>query len=310
MNFAGMRVWISGANGFVGAALTHALLHQGARVFAGIRAHSDLRRLQAIRDAIEFIPCDLAEADAALQAVARARPEWVFHSVAASWHPSIPAGRSQEFTASALGTFNLCEALRAHPPCGIVHLSTSQEGAAAECAESFAPTSFRGAAKACASLLLAHTARELGARLTVLRLASVYGPWQQPDRAVPSLIRAALAGMPPEITPAPTGRDFIYIDDVVAAALSAVACEAADGTAIAIGSGRVTPILDVARFIYELLELPFPEPREYSSRACDQAFRALPQARAKRLLGWLPAMDLQTGLRLTIDWQRRHENLG
>ena len=52
-------------------------------------------------------------------------------------------------------------------------------------------------------------------RVVTFRLFSVYGPWEEPTRLIPTLIRRARAGLPLEMVAPDTARDFVYVDDVL-----------------------------------------------------------------------------------------------
>ena len=74
--------------------------------------------------------------------------------------------------------------------------------------------------------------------LAVLRLFSVFGPWETSTRFVPSAIRAALDGGELSLTPPGICRDFVFVDDVVEACLLAAVADIRPGEVINVGSGE------------------------------------------------------------------------
>jgi len=85
--------------------------------------------------------------------------------------------------------------------------------------EQLEPNSDYAVAKAAATLLASHLGRERGLPVATLRLYSVFGPFEEPDRFIPTLVVHALRGqLPPLVDPA-IARDFVYLDDVVEAFL-------------------------------------------------------------------------------------------
>ena len=79
-DLARRRVLVTGATGFIGAALTHALSAVGAKdLFAARRRSSDISRLRGVPGPVEFVEVDLRDAAEVREAIRRTRPEVVFH---------------------------------------------------------------------------------------------------------------------------------------------------------------------------------------------------------------------------------------
>src|SRR5260370_38276252 len=93
-------------------------------------------------------------------------------------------------------------------------------------------------------------ARKNGARIRTLRLYSVYGPWEEPTRLVPTLIVNGLRARLPALVDPKVARDFVYIDDVCDAYLAAAAATAAEPDAVFNAAPAVqsshNPVLQVA----------------------------------------------------------------
>ena len=73
---------------------------------------------------------------------------------------------------------------------------------------------FRGAVKAAESLLAAQLAAQLGLALSEVRVFTGYGPFEQAQRLVPSLLRAALSGTRVPLAATPAHRDWIHYEDI------------------------------------------------------------------------------------------------
>jgi UDP-glucose 4-epimerase len=93
-------------------------------------------------------------------------------------------------------------------------------------------------------------------------------------------------------------RDYIYVGDVVAAALAAAGAETSGP--INIGTGRETDVLELARLLGELEGIEF-EPELAPARAGEVQRIAVDPGRAERELGWKAQTGLEDGLRLTLD---------
>lgn len=119
-----------------------------------------------------------------------------------------------------------------------------------------APTEARdpyGATKAAGGLLLRARAAELGLPCWYLRLASMYGPGDDPQKLLPGVLAAARAHRPFELTPGEQIREWLHVDDAVAALLAAAAAPPAAGVEVVnVGTGEGLALRDVVRRAYEL----------------------------------------------------------
>lgn len=154
-----------------------------------------------------------------------------------------------------------------------------------------------------------------GLPVAIVRYFNSYGP-RLDERGygsvVANFIRQALRGEP--ITVHGDGKQtrcFTYIDDTVAGTLLAGEAPGAAGEAFNIGSTRETSILDVAKTIKRLTRSKSPIElvpyASYYGEGFEDTRRRVPSVdKAKRLLGFSPKVDLETGLKKTIAWCRTH----
>jgi nucleoside-diphosphate-sugar epimerase len=173
------------------------------------------------------------------------------------------------------------------------------------------PVTLRGAAKAAATLWSQGFARATGLGSVVLRVFSAYGPWEQPGRLVPSAVRAALDGRPLPVTPSPSWRDFVYVDDVVSACLLAADARVAPGEAINVGSGVLSSSADVIAAVEAACARRLRIEGHYPAAPADASACAADLAKACAVLGWRPRHSLAQGIEATVAWLReRQERLG
>jgi len=154
-----------------------------------------------------------------------------------------------------------------------------------------------------------------GLPVAILRYFNSFGP-RLDERGygsvVANFIRQALRGEP--ITVHGDGKQtrcFTYIDDTVAGTLLAAEAPRAVGEAFNIGSTRETSVLDVAKTIKRLVRSRSPIKlvpyASYYGEGFEDTRRRVPAVdKAKRLLGFVPKVDLETGLKKTIAWCRTH----
>lgn len=144
-----------------------------------------------------------------------------------------------------------------------------------------------------------------GVDATIARIFNTFGPRMRPDdgRAIPTFTRQALAGEP--LTVAGDGtqtRSVCYVDDLVAGIVRLLHSD--HPGPMNIGNPQELPVLALARMIGELAGTRSPirfVPRPQDDPTVRQPDIAL----ARRVLGWAPEIDVETGLLRTIDWFRR-----
>jgi UDP-glucuronate 4-epimerase len=157
-----------------------------------------------------------------LRLMAEARPEIVVHLAAqAGVRHSIEAPRSY-VEANLVGTFELLEAARAHPPAHLLMASTSSVYGAntampyAETAKADTQMSFYAATKKATEAMAHSYAHLYDLPVTMFRFFTVYGPWGRPDMALFKFTRAILEDRPIEVfNHGDMSRDFTHVDDLV-----------------------------------------------------------------------------------------------
>ena len=149
-------------------------------------------------------------------------PDAVVHLAAqAGVRRSIEAPRAY-LEANVVGTFELLEAARAHPPAHLLLASTSSVYGASpdmpyrETARADAPVSFYAATKKATEAMAHSYAHLYRLPVTMFRFFTVYGPWGRPDMAPFLFTRAILEGRRIDVfNRGAMRRDFTYVDDLV-----------------------------------------------------------------------------------------------
>ncbi len=308
-----MKVLITGAAGFIGSHLAEALRAAGHAV-VGLDCVTDYyapfqkqRNLDALRSAgITVRNEDLAEHDLA-EAVAGA--EVVYHLAA---QPGISAHVPFEhyLRNNVIATERLLRALEESPALKLlVNVSTSSVyGRYATASEDAvpAPTSHYGVTKLAAEQACLARQRERGFPACSIRLFSVYGPRERPEKLFPRLIRAILEERPFPLYEGSAAhrRSFTFVGDAVAG-LAAAAERAATlpGEIINIGSDEEFSTGDGIALVEELLGARVRiEPRP--KRPGDQLLTKATIDRARDLLGFDPRTRFREGLAAEIAWVR------
>jgi UDP-glucose 4-epimerase len=308
-----MRALVTGGAGFIGSNLVDALLARGDEV----TVVDDLStgRRENLGGALAA-GATLAEADirdlSAIEGVAvEARPEVVFHLAAQIDVRKSVADPAFDASINVGGTANVLEAARAAGAGRVVFTSTGGaiygegDGQALPLSEDapLAPEAPYGQSKFAAEGYLALYERLHGLSSVSLRLGNVYGPRQDPlgEAGVIAIFcgRLRAGGRPTVFGDGTQTRDYIYVGDVVSAALAAAGSGATG--AINIGTGIETDVLELARLLGELGGAESFEPELAPARAGEVQRISIDPSRAERELGWRAQMSLGEGLRVTLD---------
>ncbi len=309
------RVLLTGGAGFIGSHLAEALLARGCEllVLDDLNDYYDpaLKRanLEAVRRAgpFEFAQGDICDAPLVEPLLARFRPTAVVHLAArAGVRPSLEQPALYQ-RVNVEGTAVLLEAARRHGVQRFVFASSSSVyGAASQVPFSEndpvrAPISPYAASKI-AGEALCHVYSHLhGMRIVCLRFFTVYGPRQRPDLAIRKFAESIAAGRPiPVFGDGSTGRDYTYIDDIVAGILAAMAYDAEFEV---FNLGNSSPVL--LREMIATLERVLGKEAVIDRQPLQPGDVPITYAdisKAKRLLGWAPRTVLETGVRRMVEW--------
>jgi UDP-glucose 4-epimerase len=297
-----MRAVVTGGAGFIGSNLVDALLARGDEVHV-LDDLSKGRRENVAPEATLHV-ADVRAPDAAFDA---AGPEVVFH-LAAQADVRVSVERpDHDADVNVLGTVRVLEAARRRGA-RVVFASTGGaiygecDGPAPETAER-RPLAPYGTSKLCGEEYLATWNRLHGTRHVSLRFGNVYGPRQEPhgEAGVVAIFMGLLqeGGTPRIYGDGRQTRDYVFVGDVVDAALRAAAY--GGGGVFNVGTGIETSVLELSRAIAAATGISR-EPEHDEPRLGELQRSVLDPAAAERELGWRPRTSLADGLRTTWSW--------
>jgi nucleoside-diphosphate-sugar epimerase len=301
------RVLITGATGFIGANLARRLLTDGHEIHLLARPGYSRWRIQNIRKDADVYEVDLRDTHALEEVVRQIRPDWVFHlatSGAYSWQTDL----SLMVQTNIVGTINLVEACSRAGYEAFVNTGSSSEYGFKQSAPSetewLEPNSQYAVTKASASLYCRHVAQNRKVPLRTLRLYSVFGPYEETRRLVPSLIREGLKGKLPPLVGPETSRDYIYVDDVIDAYLLTASKPNQElGAIYNIGSGIQTSLREMVQTARQTLGIPAePEWNTMPQRTWDTNIWVANIRRAVEEFDWYPRFNLQQVFLRTVQW--------
>jgi nucleoside-diphosphate-sugar epimerase len=198
------RALVTGSEGFLGANLVRHLIARGHEVIAILRPGGSSWRLEALASDLQMREVDLRDAGAIERLIMGAKPQWVFHLAAHgaySWQTDLATMIQVNIAATAA----LLAASRAAEVQAFVNTGSSSEYGSKAHAPSedewLEPNSYYAVTKAAGSHLTTLAAAG-GLAAVTLRLYSIYGPWEDPGRLIPALVREAAQGrLPPLVGP-------------------------------------------------------------------------------------------------------------
>jgi UDP-glucose 4-epimerase len=319
--YRGRKVMITGGCGFIGSNLALRLVDLGAIVLVVDAMLPDyggnLFNLEPIKDAVQISFNDVRDS-AVMSGLVRDQ-EIIFNLAGQMSHLESMQDPETDLEINCRAHIRLLEACRRNnPDTKIVFASTRQiygrpRYLPVDEKHPVHPTDVNGVNKQAGELYHMIYHEVYGIHSCALRLTNTYGPRQyvRTDRQtfIGWFLRQVIDGE--EIRIFGDGsqlRDLTYVDDCVDAMLRAGALDAANGEVFNLGGIRPVSLVELTRLLIGLAGggsytlIPFPEGR----RAIDIGSFYADDTKIRRVLGWAPAVSLESGSRTTIDYFRRH----
>ena len=301
------KVLITGGTGFIGANLVRRLLKDGHDVHLLVRKEYDNARLKDVIDDLRFYEVDLMDLSSLDTILMFVKPDWVFHLSVYGAYSHQNNGQTM-FETNVIGTMNL---IKACAKCGFevfVNTGSSSEYGykdhPSKETEILEPASTYAVSKAATTMFCGYIAREKNVMIPTLRLYSVYGPYEDDGRLVPTLIRYGTQGRFPPLVDPDIAHDFVFVDDVIEAyLLAAMSQEQQSDVIYNVGTGiqtSIREIVDVARRQMNILEEP--QWGTMPNRRWDTSCWIADNRLIRKQLGWTPSHSLEEGFRKTLSW--------
>lgn len=294
------KVLLTGASGFIGRHCLPLLQDKGYEVHA---VSSKATKAEGAAN-LTWHQADLLDRDQVTGLLAQVKPTHLLHL---AWY-GLPKKywTSPENFRWVTASLNLLESFAM---CGgerVVVAGTCaeydwQDGHCSEYTTKLLPATVYGAAKQGLYTILNAYAREHKLSAAWGRLFFIYGPYEYPDRLVPSVIGSLLRN---ETVPCSYGdrqRDFLYVGDAAAALVSLLDSEVSGPVNIA--SGKAVALKTIAcRIAQKLGRADSVDLDAISGTAGNTPLLVANVERLQNEVGWVPRFDLDQGLDSTIDW--------
>lgn len=301
-----MRIFLTGATGFIGSRALRVLIDAGCDVLALVRPDDSLWRLHDLEKRLRFVRGDLTDLASYRSTLEKWQPEACIHL---AWYAEPDKYLySPENLASLSSSLLLLRTL--------IEIRCAQVVMAGTCAEydtdlgylreegPTRPKTIYAATKLAMCLIGQQMAASAGIRFAWARFFYLYGPKEDKKRLVPAAINSLIEGEPFSATPAEQVRDYLYVDDV-ATALWTLANNQANGV-FNISSGIPMSVAELLKTIGDILGRPdLIHLGSVPYREWEPMFICGNNQRLRNL-GWQPRFPLREGLEQTINsWRSR-----
>ncbi|TWP51948.1 SDR family NAD(P)-dependent oxidoreductase [Lentzea tibetensis] len=310
--WAGRRVLVTGAEGFIGSALVRLLMEAGAnvRAFAHYKPYAEKGHLAGLD--VEVFTGDVRDTGRVADAVAGC--SHVFHLAALIGIPYSYQAPESYVATNVTGTHNITAACHRHGA-RLVHTSTSEVYGTARVvpiAEThpLQPQSPYSASKIGADMMALSYWHAFALPVSVVRPFNTYGPRQSARAIIPTILEQLHAGVREiklgAVTPT---RDFTFVEDTARGFLAVASSDKTLGEVVNLGSGKEISMGDLASLLISITgadaSVVLDSSRLRPSGSEVDRLLADP-GKALALTGWTPQVSLREGLTRTSEWISGH----
>lgn len=314
-------VLVTGADGFIGSHLSELLVREGYQVKA-LSQYNSFNYWGWLEDVecwneIEVLSGDVRDPHYCKHITKDV--DIVFHLAALIAIPYSYVAPDSYVDTNIKGTLNICQAALDNGVKRVIHTSTSEVYGTAQYVpidekHPIQPQSPYSASKIGADAIALSFFNAFDLPLTIARPFNTYGPRQSARAVIPTIISQIASGEKQiklgDVTPT---RDFNYVADTCRGFLALARCDKAIGETVNIGSNFEISVGDTLNLIRELMnsDVEFLIDEQRLRPGKSEVFRLwCDNTKIRKLTGFEPKHDIRSGLKATIEWFTRPENLG
>jgi len=286
---------VTGGSGFLGSHLCRRLCELGAEVHATSRVCRPTRDSGPI-----WWQSDLVSLDEARGLLSQHHPDVIYHlagSVGASPDKELVLPTFQSLLVTTINLLMLSTELG----CRRIILAGSLTEPGPQDLHSM-PSSPYSAAKWAASGYGRMFHSLYGTPVVILIPFMTYGPGQNPQKLVPSVILSLLKGEAPQLTTGRWEADWVYVDDVVQGFIAAGEATEIEGKTFDLGSGSTTSVRAIVDILVQQMGVHLKPAFGVLPDRPMEPIRVANFQHTRQHLRWEPSTTLEKGLRQTIDW--------
>ena len=308
------KILVTGGAGFIGSEFVRQGVKNGYKIIVvdKLSYAGDLKRLEVVSGKFKFYKTDICSKTKIAQIFKKEKPQTVVHFAAES-HVDRSIQDSTPFIETNIkGTQILLDLSLKYNLKRFIHLSTDEiygdikRGRFSENSP-INPSSPYSASKAAADCLVKSYIRTYNFPAIIIRPCNNYGPWQYPEKFIPLAIHRVLNNKRiPVYGKGLNRREWMHVSDCVKAILL-VLSKGKVGEVYNIGSGQEKRNIDVAKKILRILNKPKASIQLVKDRS-GHDFRYSINFLKMTKLEWRSVVDLEKGLKNTIDWYVNHRD--
>ena len=314
------KVLVTGADGFIGSHLIEMLVNRGYKVkaLAQYNSFNNWGWLESVncKNKIEIISGDIRDLNFC-KTISK-DIDMIFHLAALIAIPYSYIAPDSYVETNIKGTLNICQAAKENQVSRLIHTSTSEVYGTAKYVpidenHPLQPQSPYSASKISADAMAMSFYNSFDLPLSIVRPFNTYGPRQSARAVIPTIITQIASGKK-EIRLGDTSptRDFNYVEDCCRGFIMIAESDKTIGETINIGSNSEISISDTLKLIKELMlsDVTFINDEQRNRPKNSEVFRLwCDNKKIKNLVGYKPQVSFRDGLKKTIEWITRPENL-
>jgi len=237
------KILVTGGTGFIGANLIRKLTDRGFDTTLILRKESNLWRIKDVLKKVRVLEVDLLNKNKLLKEVDKIKPNIVYH-LAAYGAYSYQDDAEKILSTNIFGTLNLLNSCNNTDLNLFVNTGSSSEYGFKEKpmkeTDLLEPNSYYATAKAAQTHLCNYYYKNFNLPVVTLRPFSVYGPYEEPGRLIPNIMKSFYQKTELKMVSKSIVRDFIYIDDYIDLCLKIENLKKYPGQIFNVGSGFQT----------------------------------------------------------------------
>lgn len=242
-------------------------------------------------------------------------PQYCFHLAAIATVEAGTTNPARTFEENIIGALNVLELSRQHNLARVIIASTAHvygdgEGSFKE-EDPPRPTRPYETSKTCVDLIAQSYADTFHLPVLIPRFVNIYGPGDKNrERIIPKTITALLARKNPTMWGGAAIREYLYVDDAIAAydLLAKLSDDKVEKNRIYnFGSRDAISVRELIARIIALTGVSLPIVKIPDARPDEIINQQVSWAKAKRILDWDPQVSVDVGLQKTIDWWRNND---
>ncbi len=301
------RVIVTGGTGFIGANLVRRLLMEGHEIHLLVRPKYNPWRIDRIKKNIILHELIFEDVHSIINLFKKIKPHWIFH-LATYGAYSFQTDMHKMMQTNISLTANLLKSAINQGFEAFVNTGSSSEygynSDRPRETDIAMPNSEYAITKLTATVLCQLKAKSHKMYIPTLRLYSVYGPYEESTRLIPTLIAHGLKNRLPPLVGPRISRDFVYVEDVCDAYLKASQKKANDyGPIYNVGSGTQISMRDLVNIAKKVMNIEtMPVWKSFPNREWDMQIWRANNKKIKDELVWKAAHSFEQGLSKTTKW--------